>query len=126
MVDSFLQCELRALSAVRVKPGAGQRSLLSLEVWPRITSRSVCPAARPTASRPCVLAAPNEVLSSVAKSTVTKATSCDEFFGSLAEAAFVTALRLFTGVDIQEHIELKERLFSVFFVILRGYTRRRI
>jgi hypothetical protein len=23
---------------------------------------------------------------------------------------------------IQDHIELKERLFSVFFVILRGYT----
>jgi hypothetical protein len=30
-------------------------------------------------------------------------------------------LRLFTGLDIQDHIELKERLFSVLFVILRGY-----
>src|SRR5216683_6453225 len=116
MVDSFLQCELRALSAVRVKPGAGQRSLLSLEVWPRITSRSVCPAARPTASRPCVLAAPNEVLSSVAKSTVTKATSCDELFGSFAEAAFVTALRLFTGVDIQGHKDFKKILCGQFTV----------
>jgi hypothetical protein len=53
---------------------------------------------------------------------VTKAASGDELFGSFAEAAFVTALRLFTGLDIQAHIELKERLFSVFFVILRGYT----
>src|ERR1017187_3643863 len=102
MVDSFLQCELGALSAVRVKPGAGQRSLLCDEVEPLGTNRSVCPAARPTASRPCVLAAPTEVLSSVAKSTVTKPASCDELFGSFAEATFVTALRLFTGLDIQD------------------------
>jgi hypothetical protein len=53
---------------------------------------------------------------------VTKAASGDELFGSFAEAAFVTALRLFTGLDIQDHIDLKERLFSVCFVILRGYT----
>jgi hypothetical protein len=53
---------------------------------------------------------------------VTKAASGDELFGSFAEAAFVTALRLFTGLDIQEHKELKESLFSVFFVILRGYA----
>jgi hypothetical protein len=32
---------------------------------------------------------------------VTKAASCDELFGSFSEAAFVTALRLFTGLDIQ-------------------------
>jgi hypothetical protein len=36
---------------------------------------------------------------------VTKAASGDELFGSFAEAAFVTALRLFTGLDIQEHRE---------------------
>jgi hypothetical protein len=34
---------------------------------------------------------------------VTKAASGDELFGSFAEAAFVTALRLFTGLDIQAH-----------------------
>jgi len=75
--------------------------LLRDEVEPLIANRSVCPAARPTASRPRVLAAPNEVLSSVAKSTVTKPASSDELFGSFSEAAFVTALRLFTGLDIQ-------------------------
>ncbi|HEV8072884.1 MAG TPA: hypothetical protein VGP21_02040, partial [Opitutaceae bacterium] len=55
----------------------------------------------------------NEVLSSDAKSTVTKAASCDELFGSFAEAAFVTALRLFTGLDIQEHKDRKEILPAI-------------
>jgi hypothetical protein len=32
---------------------------------------------------------------------VTKAASSDELFGSFAEATFVTALRLFTGLNIQ-------------------------
>jgi hypothetical protein len=32
---------------------------------------------------------------------VTKPASSDELFGSFSEAAFVTALRLFTGLDIQ-------------------------
>jgi hypothetical protein len=48
---------------------------------------------------------------------VTKAASCDELFGSFSEAAFVTALRLFTGLDIQEH---REQPFFELYVIFRG------
>src|ERR1035437_9500793 len=101
MVDSFLQCELKALSAVRVKPGTGQRSLLRDELVLLLASRSVCPAARPTASRPRTLARSGEVRSPNAKSTVTEAASSDEPNGPFSEAAFVTALRLFTEWDIQ-------------------------
>src|SRR5687767_15386850 len=67
MVDSFLQCELRALSAVRVKPGAGQGSLLRDELEARDANRSLCPAATPAASRPCALATSVEVRSPNAK-----------------------------------------------------------
>src|SRR5260221_5401202 len=56
MVDSFLPCELMALPAVRVKPGAGQRSLLRDELKAPCTTRSLCPAAGPPAGRLCVLA----------------------------------------------------------------------
>src|ERR1035437_3282946 len=101
MVDSFLQCELKALSAVRVKPGTGQRSLLRDELVALLASRSVCPAARPTASRPRTLATSGEVRSPNAKSTVTEAASSDEPIGPFSEAASVTALRLFTEWDIQ-------------------------
>jgi hypothetical protein len=58
--------------------------------------------------------------------SVTKAASGDELFGSFAEAAFVTALRLFTGLDIQEHKDRKESLsdgsgdYYAIFVTLRG------
>src|SRR5688572_9991456 len=67
MVDSFLQCELTALSAVRAKPGAGQGSLLCGELDARDASRSLCPAATPAASRPCILVTPEEVRPSGAK-----------------------------------------------------------
>src|ERR1035437_6675177 len=106
MVDSLLQCELKALSAVRVKPGTGQRSLLRDELVLLLASRSVCPAARPTASRPRTLARSGEVRSPNAKSTVTEAASSDEPNGPFSEAAFVTALRLFTEWDIQARFSL--------------------
>src|ERR1035437_2650854 len=102
MVDSFLQCELMALSAVRVKPGARQCSLLNFELKVPDAARALCPAARPTASRPRALATLGEVRSPNAKSTVTQPASCDEPFGPFSEAAFVTALRLFTEWDIQD------------------------
>jgi hypothetical protein len=56
---------------------------------------------------------------------VTKAASCDELFGSFAEAAFVTALRLFTGLDIQDHKGRKE-IFSAdnMRLVERGVTTR--
>jgi hypothetical protein len=50
---------------------------------------------------------------------VTKAASGDELFGSFAEAAFVTALRLFTGLDIQGHKERRENFFNI-LAPLRG------
>src|ERR1035437_7064684 len=101
MVDSLLQCELKALSAVRVKPGTGQRSLLRDELVARLTSRSVCPAARSTASRPRTLATSGEGRSPNAKSTVTEAASSDEPNGPFSEAPSVTTLRLFMERDIQ-------------------------
>jgi hypothetical protein len=96
-----------ALSAVRVKPGAGQRSSLRDELGVLIANRSVCPAARPTASRPRALATSREVRSLNAKSTVTKPASCDEPKGPFSEAAFVTALRLFTVLDIQARLTVQ-------------------
>src|SRR6266513_3074120 len=67
MVDSFLQCELKALPAVRVKPGAGQRSLLRDELKAPCTTRSLCPAAAPAAGRPCVLVTAEKFRSSATK-----------------------------------------------------------
>jgi len=78
MVFSFLQCELKALSAVRVEPGAGQRSSLRDEVEPLGANRSVCPAARPAASRARVLATLREVRSLKAKVTVATTAASDE------------------------------------------------
>ena len=75
--------------------------MLRDELVALLASRSVCPAARPTASRPRTLATSGEVRSPSAKSTVTKAASSDEPNGPFSEAAFVTALRLFTVWDIQ-------------------------
>src|SRR5687767_1807643 len=89
MVCSFLQCELGALSAVRVKPGAGQRSLLCDEVEPLGTDRAVRPAARPAASRPRVLATSSEVRSLEAKVTLTETAASDELFGPFSAAVSV-------------------------------------
>ena len=75
--------------------------MLRDELVALLANRSVCPAARPTASRPRTLATSREVRSPNAKSTVTKAASSDEPNGPFSEAAFVTTLRLFTEWDIQ-------------------------
>jgi len=91
-----------ALSAVRVKPGARQGSSLNDELKVPDADRALCPAARPTASRSRALATSGEVRSPNAKSTLTKAASCDEPFGPFSETAFVTALLLFIGSDIQD------------------------
>jgi hypothetical protein len=98
-----LQCELRALPAVRVKPGAEQGSLLCDELDARGTERSLCPAAQPTASRSRALAAPRERCSLDAKVFVPKLASSDELKSPFSEASFVTALRFFVSrvLDIQ-------------------------
>src|SRR5688572_3525415 len=102
MVDSFLQCELRALSAVRVKPGAGQGSLLRDELEALDTDRSLCPAARPAASRPCVLATSREGCSPDAKVD----READRFFrratGPFSEAACFTTFVSIPVGDIQD------------------------
>ena len=104
MVDSFLQFELKALPAVRVKPGAEQGSLLCDELKALDTDRSLCSAARPTASRSRALAAPRERCSLDAKVFVTKLASSDELKSPFSEASFVTALRFFVSrvLDIQD------------------------
>ena len=102
-----------ALSAVRVKPGARQCSVLNDELKVSAAARALCPAARPTASRPRVLATPREVRSPNANSTVTKPASCDEPFGPFSEAAFVTALRLFTALDIQAAVDRRSAQIRV-------------
>jgi hypothetical protein len=101
MVFSFLQFELKALSAVRDKPGAEQRSLLRGEVELLVTNRSVCPAAQPTASRLCALEASEVVLTPFAKVTVAQEASCDELNAPFSEASCATTLRFFMILDIQ-------------------------
>ena len=101
MVDSFLLCELRALSAVRVEPGAARRSSLCDEVKPLDTDRSIRTAADPTASGARVLAAAAEGRSAPAKVTVTRPAASDEPLGPFSAAVLVTPF--FTVLDIQGH-----------------------
>src|SRR5512133_1462222 len=100
MVFSPLQCELEALSAVRVKPGTGQGSLLRGEVEPLFANRSACPVAWPAASRPRVLATLGKICSPKAKSIVARITASDEPWRPFSAAILATAL-LFTGLNIQ-------------------------
>lgn len=82
--------------------------MLRGEVEPLGANRSSCPAACPAAGRTRALATLEEVRSSKAKSTVTKAAASDEPNGPFSAAAFVTPL-LFTKLDIQD-AEIAERL----------------
>jgi len=100
MVFSFLQSELRALSAVRVKPGTGQGSLLRGEVEPLDANRSACPVADPAAGRIRVLATLGEVRSPKAKFTVARIAASDELFGPFSAAILATPL-FFVEMDIQ-------------------------
>src|SRR5215217_784455 len=100
MVSSFLQCELKALSAVRVEPGAGRRSSLRDEVEPLNANRSVRPAALATASRARVLATFGEVRSPKVKVTVATTAASDEPLGPFS-AAILATLFLVTESDIQ-------------------------
>src|SRR6185312_10516137 len=102
MVDSFLQCELKALSAVRVKPGAEQRSLLRDEFETLGADRSVCSAARPAASRPRALVTSAKVAFPEAKFNPAKAAPSDELFGPFSGAAFARAPLRFISLDIQD------------------------
>ena len=79
--------------------------MLPDEVEPRIGNRSVRPAARPAASRPRVLVAPDEALSPGVKATVTKSASCGKLGLLSSEADFVTTPLLFTESDIQDREE---------------------
>jgi hypothetical protein len=100
MVFSFLQFELRALSAVRVKPGTGQGSLLRGEVEPLDANRSACPVAYPAACRIRVLATLGEVRSLEVKFTVSRIAASDELFGPFSAAILATPL-FFAEMDIQ-------------------------
>jgi len=74
--------------------------LLSDEVEPLDTDRSIRTAAGPTASRARVLAAAAEGRSAPAKVTVTRPAASDEPLGPFSAAALVTLL--FTHLDIQD------------------------
>jgi hypothetical protein len=101
MVFSFLQFELKALSAVRDKPGAEQRALLRGEVELLGADRSVCSAAQPTASRLCALEVSEVVLTPFTKVTVAQEASCDELNAPFSEASCATTLRFCMVLDIQ-------------------------
>src|SRR5688500_17386329 len=76
--------------------------MLCDELNARGANRSIHPAARPAASRSCVLAAPKEVRSLGAKFSVKKSASSDEPKGPFSEADFFTPSHLNMGLNIQE------------------------
>src|SRR5688572_28956658 len=76
--------------------------MLCDELDARGANRSIHPAARPAASRSCVLAAPKEVRSLGAKFSVKKSASSDEPKGPFSEADFFTPSHLNMGLNIQE------------------------